>query len=219
MSLVCDCANADFSALSDFSCIEDVGVPVKLILQKTLDSSGAENTITPANLVLKATWTDGLTPGSGLLETNTDDTCVITPIMHGVEQSGGEVRTYGGGNQTFGGIPIVRGSEFMNFSGEFLRLNQKTVSELKDFSCYDGNLSAYWIFENGQIGVLVDDYDTPTAVKGIPIRSWFVGDKMFGQRDGIDKNMVTFSTLEDQFNLFKLYTPTDFDALTLTNTP
>ena len=215
MSLICACDPGDFTAefLSSAGC-EDVGVPVKLILQKTKNGSSL-NTITPEDVILEATWTDGAGGGTGLLEVSDGTTCVITPIIHAGEISGGEKREYGGGNATFGGIPLVRGSESMDFSGEFLRLPQDVIDSLKGFMCHDGNLSAFFVHENGDIGVLVDDLASPTTVRGIPIRSFYVGDKMFGQRDGIDKNMISFKLEEGWSDLYRTYTPNDFDALTL----
>jgi len=210
MSLVCVCADLAnaITSLSDFSCKEDLGVPVKLILHKYY-SSGTTVQIYDADDNAGDDTDDPTTSTFWTAFTGASDATkmVVTPILHNTEFSGGEPRNYGGGNATFGGIPIVRGSEFTNVSAEFLRLPQTTVTDLKSYSCRDGNLAAFFIHEGGQISGLVDSQTSPTTFRGFPIYSFHVGDKMFGQRDGIDKNIVNFSLLEDWSDSLYAFTP------------
>lgn len=212
MSLVCACPLADQMTSLPSACLEDLGVPVKLILHRTKNPSGTvytfdanddagDDTDDPTTITFWNVYT-------GTTSDTADATKFIpTPIIHAVEMSGGEPREYGGGNATRGGIPIVRGSEFVQVNGEFLRVNQQLITVLKTYSCEDGNLSAFFVHEGGQISGIVDSQSSPTTFRGFPIQSWHVGDKMMGQRDGIDKNMVRFSLEEDYSNLLYAFNP------------
>lgn len=194
--------------LTALTCIENIGTVSKIMFQRVRDTSGTLQTITIAtsNPNLEATWTTA--------KAAADDShvTVLPTYVHNSEWSGGEKRSYGGGDETYGGIDIVLGEEFMSFSCELLQVPQSLIAELKPYRC-EPNLGVYLIMDDGTIVGLTDSLSSPTIFKPIPIFGLHVGSKIPGKRSTPDKNMLSFSVLEDWSDYLHVVTPSDFEAL------
>lgn len=210
--LSCSCTpGTAIQDLSATNCKQNFGPPSKLIFQRIYSSGSTKNSITVAstNPNLLATWT--------ALEAAADGTKVqYSPLIHNIDPSGGEIREYGGGDETIGGIPIQLGSEFTRYQGDLLAEEQiSVITPLKQIMCegqYE-NLAAYFVNDRGQIGA-IGDASTPTVIYPIPIYQFFVSDKITGKRSTPDKNMVRWFCLENWSNNFVVITPSDFNGLT-----
>ncbi len=73
--------------------------------------------------------------------------------------------------------------------------------------------------EYGRIIALADDVVTPTEIYPIPIASLFVGDKMLGGLEDVDKNTISWKFFPNWSDKLVIITPTDFNALTDLVTP
>lgn len=206
---ICTTLPTAIANLTAVTCIQNVGSVGKLLFQRTKDSSGSAVSITigTSNPNLAATWTT--------LKAAADDThvTVLPDILHNPDWTGAEMREYGGGDETYGGIPLTLGEEFVSFSGELLRIPQKQIEELKAYKD-EVNLGVYIINDAGEIWGLTDDHDSPTIFKPIPIFSFHVGSLLPGKRSTPDKNMIAFKCLENWSDKLYGVTPSDFAALT-----
>jgi len=168
--LLCGCPLA--SELPDIplaSCPEDFGQIQKIIFQRRLNGS-ALNSSTPTgagSLELEATW-------QTLLDASDDTKAVISPILESPETEPGGPVTFGGGNQTRDGIPLIVGREATTFEGVFYRQRQDTIEARKSYSCED--VGVFLVDEFGRYGCLVDSISSPTEAYPIPVVSLFVGD-------------------------------------------
>lgn len=207
MSL-CTCPRpAAIVSLSAFTCPETLGQLQKVIFQRKkngtalnfIDLSG------DADAAKKlATYTD-LTGASDSTK------ATISPVIHAPENEPGAAREVGGGNDTPGGVPIIRGRDASSFTGLFRQVPQVVIEELKDYECEV--LAVYLIDEYGRIAGTVDDLTTPTKFYPIPIYSFFVSDKKLGGFDDVDSNSVRWFFYPNWSKNFKMFTPSDFNAL------
>lgn len=204
MGLNCGCpAGAHLADLSIPDCKESMGQVQKVIFQRIYKADGAKNTI--ANPALKTSWTALLTAADG-------SKCIISPYIQGPTTEPGAARTWGGGNDSLGGIPVVIGAEPTNFSGNIYQESQSVIKVLKSYMCE--NIGVYLIDENGRIGCIADNPASPTAYSPIPICAFFVGDKNLGGYDAPDGNAISWSFFPNWSDNFVMVTPTDFNPLT-----
>lgn len=206
MARKCACPqNAAVSDVTILECLEQFDQLAKLALQRLRSGDGSVNKFTVAEIVTLAAWTAKLGADDGTK-------MQITPVIQEPDNEPGAARTYGGGNLTLGGLEIVLGSEKSTFTGKFLRQPQLTMSQLKDFQCE--SLGTFLIDKSGNIGCLVDDLEAPTECYPIPTYSFRVGDKGFGNLEGVDYNSISWAYLEDWSDRFKIFSGDDFNAFT-----
>lgn len=180
--------------------IQRFGQIQKLVFQRTLDPDN--EFVELDDIHLKATWTAA--------KAAVDETKVVcSPLISEPENEAGEPREYGGGNATLNGIPILLGIDASPFTCKILEHTQRVIAELKKLVT-EARLSVYLINEHGQIGCL----KTETGHRGIPIRSFYVGDKRFGNFEEVDSNELRFHMAGNWSDDFDVVTPDDFDALT-----
>lgn len=204
MGLKCGCpAGAHLADLSIPDCKESMGQVQKVIFQRLYKSDGAKNTI--ADPTLKASWT-------ALLSASDGTKCIISPYIQGPTTEPGAARTWGGGNDSLGGISIVIGAEPTTFSGNIYQESQSVIKVLKSYMCE--NIGVYLIDENGHIGCIADDPADPKAYFPIPINAFFVGDKNLGGYEAPDGNAISWSFFPNWSDNFVIVTPTDFNPLT-----
>ena len=155
----------------------------------------------------KASWTSLFSAADG---TKT----IISPYIQGPTTEPGAPRTFGGGNQTLGGIEIIIGREPTTFSAAMYQEKQKTIATMKKYMCE--NVGVYLIDEGGNIACIVDDLDSPTKYMPIPIGRFFVGDKKLGGFEEPDSNSVEWSFFPNwSDNLYIIKRETlDFNPLT-----
>lgn len=180
----------------------------KLIFQRLRKSDGTKNEfeIATADPAVKATWTPLIIAADGTK-------IVTTPFIEAPENEPGEARTFGGGNQTLGGIEINVGREPSTFTAMLYRAKQAIIKQMKALECEDGNLGVFFVDEFGKIAMLNDGQETPTHYKPIPVRAFFVGDKKFGGLEEPDSNMLQFQLLPNWSDNLQIVSPSDFDAL------
>lgn len=210
MGLNCGCpVGTELEDLKDVACKSSMGQIQKLLLQRRLDGHGALNTIAAADIVKLLTWT-------GLIAAADSTKVVVSPELSNPETEPGAARTFGGDNQTIGGIPLIVGREATNFTAAFYELDQSMIKTLKTYQCED--LTVYFVDEYGNIGCIGD---ATNGYHGVPVRSFFVGDKDFGGLTDPDSNALSFSMLpnwSDNFVIIK-QSSMDFNPLTdLANT-
>jgi hypothetical protein len=203
MGLLYTCPEAASIADLPEDCKESFGQIQKAVFQRTFASAGTKNAI--ANPLLLASWTALLAAADGTK-------VVPSPYMQAPTTEPGAARTYGGGNETLGGIELIVGREPTTFTANILESKQSTIKALKTYM--GETASVFLVDEYGRIGCIADDPETPTEYYGIPVRALFVGDKTFGGLEAPDMNSVQWKMLPNWSDNFVIVTPTDFNALT-----
>ena len=207
---ICKCpAAASLPNVPNFTCAESFGQIQKVAFQRLYKSTGGKNSFTTAaGIELKASWTP-------LLSAEDDTKIVVSPYIQAPTAEAGAARTFGGGNETLGGIEEIIGREPTPFTGVMRKLPQSIVKAMKQLECESDsqNLGIYLFDENGAIGALQDP-TTATTYYPIPIRSLFIGDKTLGGFEAKDSNAIQWSFLPNWSDDLVIVMPTDFNPLT-----
>ena len=156
----------------------------------------------------KKSWTP-------LLSADDDTKIVISPYIQAPTAEAGAARTFGGGNETLGGVEEIVGREPTPFTGVMRKLPQKIIKALKGLQCesWGDNLGVYLFDENGAIGA-IQDAKTATTHYPIPIRSLFIGDKTLGGYEAPDSNNIQWAFLPNWSDDLAIIVPEDFNPLT-----
>ena len=181
----------------------------KVAFQRIYKDDGTKNAFTStAAIDKKASWT-------ALLAAADSTKVVVSPYIQAPTTEAGAARTFGGGNETLGGVETVIGREPTTFTGVIRSVAQSVIKAMKDLQCESiaDNLGIYLFDENGNIGALQDG-TTQTTFYPIPIRSLFIGDKAFGGLEAPDSNAISWSFLPNYSDDFKIVAPDDFNPLT-----
>jgi hypothetical protein len=188
---------------SDLNCNENLGQTRGVIVQRTKTGSTLnEITIATADPADVDTWT--------ALEAASDSTkVVVLPSIVEVNVTAGEARTYGSGNQVAGGISVVIGSNPTAVTAKILSIKQSIIKTIKQYGC--DNIAIFLIQENGAI-VGLKDADTATKFRGIPAASFFVSDKVLGQYDTPDHNMMSWQFYPNWSDMLHVIKP-NFDPI------
>ena len=207
--MICKCPAA--AALPDVPaivCAESFGQIQKVAFQRLTKDDGTKNSFTTtAAIGLLASWTPKLTAADSTK-------IVVSPYIQAPTAEAGAPRTFGGGNETLGGVEDIIGREPTPFTGVIRKMSQKVIAALKEMQCesWGGNLGIYLFDENGAIGA-IQDATTPTTYYPIPIRSLFVGDKTLGGLEAPDSNAIQWSFLPNWSDDLAIIAP-DFNPLT-----
>lgn len=207
--ITCQCpAAAALTTIPAQGCAESFGQIQKVAFQR-LTTAGAKNSFTSsADIKLKASWT-------ALMSAADSTKVVISPYIQAPTVEAGAARTFGGGNETLGGVEMIIGREPTPFTGVIRAVSQSVIKAIKALQCeaIADNLGVYLFDENGNICALKDQ-STPTTFYPIPIRALFVGDKSFGGLEAPDSNAIQWSFLPNYSDDLAIVTPTDFNPLT-----
>lgn len=208
--MICKCPAG--TALPDIpvsNCPESFGQIQKVAFQRLYKSTGEKNSFTTtAGIGKKASWTP-------LLSADDDTKIVISPYIQAPTAEAGAARTFGGGNETLGGVEEIVGRETTPFTGVMRKLPQKIIKALKELQCesWGDNLGVYLFDENGAIGA-IQDAKTATTHYPIPIRSLFIGDKTLGGYEAPDSNNIQWAFLPNWSDDLAIIVPEDFNPLT-----
>ena len=207
---ICKCpAAAALPNIPNFTCAESFGQIQKVAFQRLHKSTGERNSFkTDAVIGKKASWTP-------LLSADDDTKVVVSPYIQAPTAEAGAPRTFGGGNETLGGIEEIIGREPTLFTGVMRKMPQSLIKALKEVQCESDsqNLGVYLFDENGSIGALQEP-TTVTTHHPIPIRSLFIGDKTLGGFEAPDSNAIQWSFLPNWSDDLVILTPEDFNPLT-----
>src|SRR5574344_1620853 len=213
MSLLCNCpTGAELVDIPVSDCPESLGQVQKVIFQRIFSTGSTKNSFVAATAdpKLKASWTPLLAASDGTK-------VVQSPYIQAPTTEPGSARTYGGGNETLGGVELIIGREPTSFTANLLRTSKATVAALKKYMCE--NVGVYLVDEFGRIAGLVDSLSSPTKFSPIPIGSLFVGDKTLGGLEAPDMNVISWKFFPNWSDKLHLITPDDFNALTDLVTP
>ena len=210
----CPAANA-LTTIPAATCAESFGQIQKVAFMRLKKADGTVNKFTDGvstGIDKKAAWTAAMALTDG-------GKVVISPYIQAPTEDGGDARTFGGGNDTLGGVEIVIGRNPMNFSGVMRGVPQSIVKVMKELQCEASgdNLGVILFDENGNIEALKEVVSgTPDVIsyKPIPIRSLFVGDKVHGGLEAPDSNAISWKFLPNYSDDLAIVAPSDFNPLT-----
>lgn len=216
MGLTCQCPAAEYlTTIPNVVCGESFGQIQKVVFQRLYQANGTPNAFVGSGTPLapsighKASWTS-------LLNASNSTKVVVSPYLEAPTSEPGAARTFGGGNDTLGGVERILGAEPTAFSGVFRRVPQDVIKIMKELMCEAdaGNLGVYLINENGQIEGLKDP-TTPTTVHPIPIRALFISDKGHGGLEAPDLNNISWQFMPNYSDNLEIFdTDDDFNPLT-----
>lgn len=206
---ICKCPAVALPNIPNFTCAENFGQIQKVAFQRLYKSTGEKNSFTAsAGIGEKASW-------APLLLADDDTKIVVSPYIQAPTVEAGAPRTFGGGNETLGGIEEIIGREPTPFTAVMRKMPQSLIKALKDLQCESDsqNLGVYLFDENGAIGALQDPTITKTHYP-IPIRSLFIGDKTLGGFEAPDSNAIQWMFLPNWSDDLAIIVPENFNPLT-----
>lgn len=207
MGINCGCpAGAHLADLEIAECKESLGQIQKVIIQRIYKTTGEKNSIPAENFKTKAAL-------AALASASDGTKIIISPYIQNPTTEPGAARTFGGGNQTLGGIEIVIGREPTAFSGIIYQESQSVIKTLKGYSCE--NIGVYLIDENGSIAALTED--SGASYMPIPVGKFFVGDKKLGGFEEPDSNSIEWNFFPNWSDNLVIVKATEFDYNPLTD--
>ena len=213
---LCACPAATaLTTIPAATCAESFGQIQKVAFMRLKKADGTVNSFADGSgtgIDKKAAWTAKMALTDG-------GKAVISPYIQAPTQDGGDARTFGGGNETLGGVEIVIGRNPMNFSGVMRGVPQSIIKVMKELQCeaQGDNLGVILFDENGNIEAIKKvTSGTPDTVEylPIPIRSLFIGDKVHGGLEAPDNNAISWKFLPNYSDNLGIVQPDDFNPLT-----
>lgn len=208
--ITCKCpANAALTTIPAQGCVESFGQIQKVAFQRLQSAAGVKNSFTIEDIPILANWTSLLSAADGTK-------IVVSPYIQAPTVEAGAARTFGGGNETLGGVEMIIGREPTTFQGVIRAVKQTIIAAMKELQCeaIADNLGVYLFDENGNIGCLADDPTNISQLYPIPIRSLFIGDKTFGGLEAPDSNAIQWTFLPNYSDNFWICTPIEWNPLT-----
>ena len=207
---LCTCpAAAALTTIPSAGCPESLGQIQKIAFQRLRKADGTKNSFTSQNsILLKASWT-------ALMAASDGTKIVLSPYVQAPTNEPGSPRTFGGGNETLGGVEMNIGREPTTFSAVIRSVKQSVIKAMKVLQCeaQADNLGVFLIDENGAVECIKDE-TTEGTFYPIPIRSLFIGDKSHGGLEAPDSNAIQFAFLPNYSDDLSIQVPTDFNPLT-----
>ena len=209
---VCSCpAAAALTTIPAVTCAENFGQIQKVAFQRLRKADGTKNSFTTGATTAidkKAAWTAAMAAADG-------GKVVVSPYIQAPTAEPGGARTFGGGNDTLGGVEIVIGREATAFTGVMRSVPQSVIKAMKALQCeaMADNLGVFLFDENGAIAA-IQDATTATTYYPIPIRSLFISDKGFGGLESPDSNNIQWAFPPNYSDQLAIAIPSDFNPLT-----
>lgn len=214
--ITCPCpADAHLQDVPCVKCPERFGQIQKVAFQRLTDDSGKRNKFSNS-----VGWDviDDIANWQSAMASANSSKIVISPYIYSPTQETGAPRTFGGGNDSLGGVEEIIGREPSAFTGSLRNIPQSVAKILKTLQCESeaGNLGVYLIDENGNVEGLSDPDATSSDgyIYPIPIRAFFVGDKVHGGIDNPDTNAIQWSFLPNYSDELHIFPITTFNPLT-----
>lgn len=207
--MICKCpAGTALPDVPAITCSESFGQVQKVAFQRLMKDNGSKNSFTSEKAI---TALESWTP---LLSAADSTKIVVSPYIQAPTAEAGAARTFGGGNETLGGVEEIIGREPTPFTGVIRKAPQAVVKALKEMQCesWGDNLGIFIFDENGAIGA-IKDATTEGTFYPIPIRSLFIGDKTLGGLEAPDSNAIQWSFLPNWSDDLAIVVPT-FNPLT-----
>lgn len=206
--ITCQCpAAASLETIPAVVCTESFGQIQKVAFQRLHNANGEKNKFDAQSAITAlASWTPKISA-----EDSTK--IVVSPYIQAPSNEAGAARTFGGGNETLGGVEEIIGREPSPFTGVLRKMPQSVIKAMKSLQCEAAvdNLGVYLFDENGRI----------EAIKGgdnvyypIPIRALFIGDKSHGGLEAPDNNAIQWQFLPNYSDDLVIVVPADFNPLT-----
>lgn len=209
--IICPCPAA--TALPDIpakECAQDFGQIQKIAFQRIYSSGTTRNSFVGSGTPLTPTITK-IASWETPLAAEDGTKIVVTPFVEAPTADGGDAITFGGGNDTLGGIETIVGRNPINMSFSLRQFPQSIIKALKQMQC-EANLGVFFFNDKGQI-LAQQDETAPTTYYPIPIRSLFVGDLMLNGLETPDENALSFSLHPNYSDDVAIVTPEDFNPL------
>lgn len=209
---VCSCpAAAALTTIPAVTCAENFGQIQKVAFQRLRKADGTKNSFVTSNTTAidkKAAWTAAMAATDG-------GKIVVSPYIQAPTAEPGAARTFGGGNETLGGVELVIGREATAFTGVMRSVPQAVIKAMKALQCeaLADNLGVFLFDENGAIAAIQDE-TTATTFYPIPIRSLFISDKGFGGLEAPDSNNIQWAFPPNYSDQLAIAIPSDFNPLT-----
>lgn len=214
---VCKCpAAAALSTIPNAACAESFGQIQKVAFMRLKKADGTINSFVDGSTTginKLAAWTAKMALTDG-------GKAVISPYIQAPTNEAGEPRTFGGGNDTLGGVEMIIGRNPSNFTGVMRAVPQSIIKIMKELQCeaQGDNLGVFLFDENGNIEAIKksETVESVTTVSylPIPIRSLFIGDKSHGGLEAPDNNGIQWSFLPNYSDDLAIVAPDDFNPLT-----
>lgn len=209
---LCTCpAATSLTTIPAQGCPESFGQIQKVAFQRLTLVDGTKNSFTTG----ASTGIDKLAAWTAKMALTTGGKIVISPYIQAPTVEPGAARTFGGGNETLGGVEMVIGREPTPFTGVMRAVPQSIIKIMKELQCeaVGDNLGVFLFDENGAIAA-IEDTVTAGTYYPIPIRSLFISDKGFGGFEAPDVNNIQWSFLPNYSDNLKIVMPSDFNPLT-----
>lgn len=209
--MICKCpAGTALPDVPAIKCSESFGQVQKVAFQRIMKDEGGKNCFTSEKAITE------LEPWTLLLSANDSTKIVVSPYIQAPTAEAGTARTFGGGNETLGGVEEIIGREPTTFTGVIRKAPQEVIKALKEIQCesWGDNLGIFIFDENGAIGAIKGNADG--TYYPIPIRSLFIGDKTLGGLEAPDSNAIQWSFLPNWSDDLAIVAPA-FNPLTELN--
>ena len=209
---LCSCPAATaLTTIPAANCAESFGQIQKVAFERLRKADGTVNSFTTGT----STGIDKLAAWTAKMAKTDGEKVVISPYIQAPTQEAGAARTFGGGNETLGGVEIVIGREPSTFTGVMRAVPQNIIKAMKALQCeaQADNLGVFLFDENGNIEA-IEDETTAGTYYPIPIRALFVGDKAHGGLEAPDNNAIQWTFLPNYSDNLKIVAPSDFNPLT-----
>lgn len=208
--MICPCPGATaLTAIPAKSCPSDFDQIQKLAFQRIYKADGTKNVFVDGtnDIDTKASWT-------AFMAAADSTKIVVTPFVENPTPSGGDAVTYGGGNETVGGVEKIIGRNPVMLEFALNQYLQSIIAAMKPLQCEE-NLGVYLFNGQGQIACLEETISTTKYHYPIPIRSLFVGDWMPNGLNTPDSNVLRFGFAPNYSDKLVFVNADDFNPLDL----
>lgn len=167
------------------SCAFKPGQIYRVFFQKVFLTGSTKNAVALADADDVATF-------SALLAASTEAKMIATGIVGGGKVTAGQVKEFGGGNETPGGAPIPMGKGTSKFEGKMFQVIPTAIAELRKLESVEG-LGVYFVSHNNQIIGKKETISSVVSFLPIPLESFpYFQDTQFGELETPSENMFGF---------------------------